>query len=49
MTMGFVTPNINEGCPPSIECMIPQIIVEAKVCTVLNLPFTQNKHNFSKW
>lgn len=36
--VGSATPKINNGCPPKIEWMIPQIAVEARVSTVLKLP-----------
>jgi len=38
MMVGSATPTIRSGWPPIIECMIPQIAVEASVSTVLNLP-----------
>lgn len=38
ITVGSATPTISRGCPPSIECMMPHIAVEAKVSTVLSLP-----------
>lgn len=41
MTVGSATPKIKRGCPPRIECIIPQIAVEARVSTVLKLPSTQ--------
>lgn len=38
MIVGSATPTIKRGWPPKIECMIPQIAVEASVSTVLKLP-----------
>lgn len=38
MIVGSATPTIRRGWPPKIECMIPQIAVEASVSTVLKLP-----------
>lgn len=38
MMVGSATPTIRSGWPPIIECMIPQMAVEASVSTVLNLP-----------
>lgn len=36
--VGSATPSINNGCPPKIEWMIPQIEVEANVSTALRAP-----------
>lgn len=38
--MGSATPRTSRGCPPKMECMIPQIAVEANVSTTLKLPST---------
>lgn len=46
--MGSATPNINKGCPPNIECMIPHMAVEVKVSTVLKFPSTEKKKNKKK-
>lgn len=40
MTVGSATPRIKRGCPPKMEWMVPQIAVEARVSTMLNLPST---------
>lgn len=45
ITVGSATPKINMGCPPNIECRIPQMAVEAKVSTVLNAPSRQQNEN----
>jgi len=37
--VGSATPTINKGCPPTIECMMPHIAVDANVSTVVSLPF----------
>jgi len=37
------TPSTRSGCPPKMECMIPQMVVEAGVSTVLKLPSTKYK------
>jgi len=36
--VGSATPTINSGCPPIIECIIPQIAVDANVSTVVSVP-----------
>lgn len=41
--VGSATPSIRRGCPPKVECMIPQMAVEAGVSTVLKLPSTKYK------
>jgi len=44
MIVGSATPTIRRGWPPKIECMIPQIAVEASVSTVLKLPSVYKQH-----
>jgi hypothetical protein len=43
ITVGSATPKIKRGCPPIMECIMPQIAVEAKVSTVLKVPSTKEK------
>lgn len=38
MTVGSATPSINNGWPPIIECMNPQVAVDAKVWTAVRTP-----------
>lgn len=38
ITVGSATPKISNGCPPIIECIIPQTAVDAKVCTAVKTP-----------
>jgi hypothetical protein len=45
MIVGSATPTIRSGWPPIIECMIPQMAVEASVSTVLNLPSINKINN----
>lgn len=34
--VGSATPTINSGCPPIIECTMPQIAADANVSTVVS-------------
>ena len=36
--VGSATPTISSGCPPSTECMMPHIAVDANVSTVVSVP-----------
>lgn len=38
MTVGSATPNISNGWPPMIECIIPQRAVDANVWTAVSTP-----------
>lgn len=40
MTVGSATPRISSGCPPMMECIIPQTAVDAKVWTAVKTPST---------
>lgn len=41
-TVGSATPSISSGCPPTIEWMIPQRAVDARVCTAVKVPSVTN-------
>lgn len=45
-TVGSATPSMSRGCPPTIEWIIPQSAVDARVCTAVILPSIT--HNQSK-
>lgn len=38
ITVGSATPKISNGWPPTIECMIPHIAVDANVWTDVRTP-----------
>lgn len=38
ITVGSATPKINKGWPPMMECIIPQIAVDANVWTAVSVP-----------
>jgi len=44
MTVGSATPKINKGWPPNIECITPQIAVDAIVSTTLKVPSVKKHH-----
>jgi len=37
-TVGSATPSMSRGCPPTIEWMMPQSAVDARVCTAVKVP-----------
>lgn len=45
ITVGSATPKISKGCPPMIECIIPQIAVDAKVWTAVKTPSANRRRN----
>lgn len=43
-TVGSATPSIRRGCPPKIECTIPQNAVDARVCTAVKVPSVKHSN-----
>lgn len=47
ITVGSATPKINKGWPPTIECIIPQRAVDAKVWTAVRTPSESTRWKLS--